>query len=116
MMNIRGLQIPHIIFLCFSFCVLFVTFIFISEIPACPLVYKYARCCCWMTGRCPFCCRHTTVSYKLFLSGVNSKPRSLSLWLENLNGFANGLPSSSHLHHIKDERARLSELIARRRR
>ena len=72
------------------------------------MVYKYERCCWLMTGRCPFCCMHTTASYKLFFSGVNSKPNSLALWLENLYGFAIGLPSSSHLY--TNTRTRFSQV------
>ena len=62
------------------------------------LLYKFAVIGCFaMIGRCPFFCMDTTASYKLFSRGVNSRPKSLSLWLENLYGLAIGLPSSSHL-------------------
>ncbi len=40
---------------------------------------------------------HRTASCKLFFNGVNFNPKSLSLWFENLYGFAIGFPSSSHL-------------------
>ncbi len=37
------------------------------------------------------------MSYRHCLTGVNSKPRSLSFWFENLYGFARGFTSSEHL-------------------
>jgi len=59
------------------------------------LLYKFAVIGCFaMIGRCPFFCMDTTASYKLFSRGVNSRPKSLSLWLENMYGLAIGLPSS----------------------
>ena len=61
------------------------------------LIYKFALGCFEMIDRCPFFCMDTTASYKLFSRGVNSRPKSSSLWLENLYGIAIGLPSSSHL-------------------
>lgn len=77
------------------------------------LIYKYERWCSLMTGMCPLCCMHTTASYKLFFSGVNSKPRSsLTLWFENLYGFAIGLPSSSHLFAQAREIAASKRLMA----
>lgn len=52
----------------------------------------------WLgTGRWPLSCRLFTVSYRHCFTGVNTRPRSLSFWFENIYGFALGFTSSEHL-------------------
>lgn len=45
----------------------------------------------------PFSWKHTTVSYSACAAGVNSRPSSLSRWLEILYGCFLGFTSSEHL-------------------